>query len=77
MPTLTKSFKVPNYRATIDATLEVSDTESHCYLECRKLSATLEAADAVGGFEEDNGTLHIIPQETLTEIRTWAEANGY
>ena len=53
------------------------DTVTHCYLECGRHSATLECADALGGFEGDSGELHVIPQETLEDIRDWAESNGY
>jgi hypothetical protein len=72
-----KTFPVKGFRVEIRATLDVTDTESHCYLECGKFSATLECADSMGGFESDDGTLHIIPMETLKEIRDWAEENEY
>ena len=77
MTILDKTFRVKGYRAQIRAFLEASATESHCYLECGQLSATLECADAMGGFEADDGTLHVVPNETLAEIREWAEKNGY
>lgn len=77
MKEIQETFTAKGYKAEIRATLQVSDEESHCYLECGQLSATLEAADAMGGFESDDGTLHLVSCTTLAEIRDWAESHGY
>lgn len=57
---------------------EYGEARSECYLSQGARSASLECADACGGFEDDCGNVvYTIKPGTMARIRAWAESKGY
>ena len=62
---------------TVTVEPDMGDGASGCWIEKGNLSASLECADALGYFEDDDGRQIKISAGTLLRIRAWAESQGY
>lgn len=61
----------------IECQLEIDNDMSHCYLNKRQFSGTLEFLKAFGVLEDAQGHQLAIKSRTQREIAQWADSLGY